>query len=542
MSRFFRKNKKIDGEWRTVADLTVGMQIAVPKDGILEAHKAGRIANASSVRGEQNENAEMQNGDVLWDEIVSIEHVGTEQVWDIEVEGTHNFVGNNIFAHNTYLTGNLGVATSTPFAQLGIGGSAVGTTLLGLDALSGQTAPIVDIKLASTSKFVIDSIGNVGIGTTSPGTIFGIQGVANFTTGTSTIYNNLEVRGTGRAGIWYTGDLFFANNFSFTEAPYSSTSTTQGLVLKNQMGSPVMTVDEFGNLGVNGDICANNVTCFGKSLTQLNSALSALASSTFALGSTTQNLENNIWNLVGASASSTSVTAESLATVVTALNLRIDALASSTATTTNVMSIASTSALVSSELSTSTGFIQSIAAAVQNSIQGLGDWIVNKLSAKIVNSTRIETQTAAVTQGLEMTDQATGEIYCVSIKHGDWSKMLGACSASETALTPPPVVVPIVSPIVNPELPVVGTSSPVVIPIPVITPIAMPTASSTPVASTTPVVTPTPLVSPTSVPTVTPEASSTPSPTETNTPVVTPTNSPVVTPTNELAPVVKENE
>jgi hypothetical protein len=38
---------------------------------------------------------------MVWDEIVSIEPVGREQVYDIEVEGTRNFVGNGIFAHNT---------------------------------------------------------------------------------------------------------------------------------------------------------------------------------------------------------------------------------------------------------------------------------------------------------------------------------------------------------------------------------------------------------------------------------------------------------
>ncbi|OGX04962.1 MAG: hypothetical protein A3G87_06255 [Omnitrophica bacterium RIFCSPLOWO2_12_FULL_50_11] len=39
--------------------------------------------------------------DILWDLIVAIEPAGVDRVWDIEVEGTHNFVGNGIFAHNT---------------------------------------------------------------------------------------------------------------------------------------------------------------------------------------------------------------------------------------------------------------------------------------------------------------------------------------------------------------------------------------------------------------------------------------------------------
>jgi len=49
---------------------------------------------------------------------------------------------------------NFGIGTTSPYAQLTVGGSAVGTTLLGLDALSGQTAPIFDVRLASTTQFL----------------------------------------------------------------------------------------------------------------------------------------------------------------------------------------------------------------------------------------------------------------------------------------------------------------------------------------------------------------------------------------------------
>lgn len=40
--------------------------------------------------------------DNLWDKIVSIEPLGSQRVYDIEVEGTDNFVANGIVAHNTY--------------------------------------------------------------------------------------------------------------------------------------------------------------------------------------------------------------------------------------------------------------------------------------------------------------------------------------------------------------------------------------------------------------------------------------------------------
>lgn len=39
---------------------------------------------------------------ILWDKIVSIEPLGPMQVYDIEVEGTHNFIAQGILAHNTY--------------------------------------------------------------------------------------------------------------------------------------------------------------------------------------------------------------------------------------------------------------------------------------------------------------------------------------------------------------------------------------------------------------------------------------------------------
>ncbi|MFH1178414.1 MAG: hypothetical protein V1711_01680, partial [bacterium] len=70
--------KKMRGDkkgWYKVSDLTPGLEIAVPSE----------------------------KGELIWDEIVSIKPVGKEQVYDIEVEGTHNFVGNDIFAHNTYV-------------------------------------------------------------------------------------------------------------------------------------------------------------------------------------------------------------------------------------------------------------------------------------------------------------------------------------------------------------------------------------------------------------------------------------------------------
>ncbi|MBM4465095.1 MAG: DNA polymerase III subunit alpha [Chloroflexi bacterium] len=41
-------------------------------------------------------------GDIFWDEIVSIKYIGQKQTYDLTVQGTHNFVANDILVHNSH--------------------------------------------------------------------------------------------------------------------------------------------------------------------------------------------------------------------------------------------------------------------------------------------------------------------------------------------------------------------------------------------------------------------------------------------------------
>lgn len=49
---------------------------------------------------------ELASSDVYWDEIVSIEPLGMEQVYDLTIPDTHNFVANDVCVHNTAMALN----------------------------------------------------------------------------------------------------------------------------------------------------------------------------------------------------------------------------------------------------------------------------------------------------------------------------------------------------------------------------------------------------------------------------------------------------
>jgi replicative DNA helicase len=59
--------------------------------------RALRIANAVDSR----ELTHLATSDVYWDEILSVEPDGTEEVYDLTVEGLHNFVADDIVVHNS---------------------------------------------------------------------------------------------------------------------------------------------------------------------------------------------------------------------------------------------------------------------------------------------------------------------------------------------------------------------------------------------------------------------------------------------------------
>jgi hypothetical protein len=324
-------------------------------------------------------------------------------------------------------TGNVGIGTTSPYAKLSIQNN-YGSTNTTLFAIASSTAS------NGSSASNLFSISNTGVFTAS---------TTNASAATSTINGNLYVHGALRSTTSYNGDLFFSNNFSFTEAPLDG--SPQGLLLKNQNGSQVLSVDENGNLSVNGDVCSNGTQCFGKSLSSLTKDMNALASSTsLSILSTTASTGQSLSEL------SSSLAAVSQAII--DLNIKVDSLSSTTmvlASTTAIDSIASSTALT---LASSTpSFIARIALAVQSLIQSAGNWTVNQITATLAVFTDVKTksietqtasiqtasiQTASVKNGIEMTDSVTSKIYCIRIANGDFDKTQGSCAETATSTAP----------------------------------------------------------------------------------------------------------
>jgi replicative DNA helicase len=78
--------------WRRLDELSVGDSIAV----------VTRLAEPGC-----NDEVSLDDAEVIWDPIVSIEPTGSQRVYDLSILGLENFVANDIVVHNSALTINI---------------------------------------------------------------------------------------------------------------------------------------------------------------------------------------------------------------------------------------------------------------------------------------------------------------------------------------------------------------------------------------------------------------------------------------------------
>ncbi len=92
--------------WRSIAARmgldTEGVNLHVGRQGV-SRRRLGTLALAL----DDQRLRDLAEGDVYWDEIVSIEAAGSERVYDLTIPMTHNFVANDICVHNTAICLNI---------------------------------------------------------------------------------------------------------------------------------------------------------------------------------------------------------------------------------------------------------------------------------------------------------------------------------------------------------------------------------------------------------------------------------------------------
>ena len=184
-SGYVNRKKIKNGTWKKVKSLTVGMTIAV---------------------------IDTTNRTVAWDTIKSVSVGAAEQVYDLEIADTHNFIANDIVAHNTIgtaitsngnvvATGTLQILQDTTLALItgDVTGNARGTSALDIQSVRGNATQVasgncsIAVGLCNTSSAIYTSAfgyhntvtnnnnSAVGVGNTSSGsTYYGTGGAAAF--------------------------------------------------------------------------------------------------------------------------------------------------------------------------------------------------------------------------------------------------------------------------------------------------------------------------------------------------------------------------
>ncbi|MBI4117343.1 MAG: NYN domain-containing protein [Parcubacteria group bacterium] len=245
---YSRRPSLSSGKWTKVKDIEEGRKIAVA-DG-----------NKS-----------------VWEKIMKIERLPSEQVYDIEVEGTHNFVGNDIVAHNTFLatgSGNVGVGTTSPTSLLTVQGRGEfqGTASASY-LLTGNTLQVGGFASAAYSRFGTSTTGHSNyISTTNDLLISGdfeVRGTASFggnasisgtftsvNTGSSSFSGSLNVsKGIhGLTDITATGQIL-----SYGTASNSFSGGLEAIKGVHAIGSITAGAD----LRVNGNTNLNGVFVLG---------------------------------------------------------------------------------------------------------------------------------------------------------------------------------------------------------------------------------------------------------------------------------------
>lgn len=117
-SVFVTEKEKQQVTWQQVAQQTGGAERAFFAGK--STHKAGCTHELVSQLAEYFDSDELRmyaSNDIYWDTITEIEYIGEHHTYDLTIEGTHNFIANDILVHNSHAADYAVITVQTAFLK-----------------------------------------------------------------------------------------------------------------------------------------------------------------------------------------------------------------------------------------------------------------------------------------------------------------------------------------------------------------------------------------------------------------------------------------
>ena len=169
-----------------------------------------------------------------WDRIVSIKRLPAEQVWDLEIAGTHNFVANGIVAHNTYL------------------GTASATGIFTSTATGANTFPYASstaLTVSGTGYFGTASTTNLTVSSLTSGRIPYITTAGAFTDNSALTFDGTRLNATyaSTTALTASGTGYFGNGAFTSTSGTTTIASGQGFTIGT---SQFVLQQGSGNVGI----------------------------------------------------------------------------------------------------------------------------------------------------------------------------------------------------------------------------------------------------------------------------------------------------
>jgi len=411
------------------------------------------VMNDNKIRMQPGKNIETNTGSIGFDGNGGGLSFNSSNTANFSVGATTTQITSTGSAYFATASGNVGVGTTTPWARLAVNGAAGGATPVFVVATSTAA-------FATSTALIVDQNGLVGINKAAPAQALDVNGTVRQSGAVScTLTSNAsgDIICTSDANLKqnmtpYVAGLSVIDGIAPSYFQYKGEDHTRvGFIAQNvQTVLPEATpLQTNGYLGLDSNaILAATVNAVKELHGSVNGLATDASSTSLTVSSTTQAFsaaQTTIFDLVGITqdqgdriadalnrigilegeVSALATSTQTMAAQIASLQSRLDQLASGQYA--GVPNAGTSTTATAAELASSTPFIQAVAGAVQNAIAVAGEWTVGKLTATVVYADRVEAKTVAVSQGFDITDQATGAVWCVTIKNGSWSKVPWSC-------------------------------------------------------------------------------------------------------------------